>query len=182
MHNVGKWFKKQRVGGGGHNRNPSTNVCVWKLKHAAEHLSFAAGYLHCLPFFYHTVVPVIASWQSTKRRGYLCLYEQGCRYNRPVLLKPGFFNAEANECSGHCVTHLVFLAIPSTIGVSLHHCQGVLAVKGCSSWANRALCGVQALFLPLCRHEFMFEPCSFWPETWLHLRGQSQRLKAQSMR
>lgn len=151
---------------------------VWRLGHAAEH--FATGYLHCL-LFPNTDVPVIASWHSTKRRGYPCLYEQCCRYNRPLLLKHRL-NSQANKISSHCVTHLVFLAILSTIGVSLHHCQSALAVKGCSSWSNRALCCMQPLFLPLSRREFMFEPYSFWPETWLHLRGQSQRLRAQSMR
>lgn len=87
-------------------------------------------------------------------------------------------NSEANECSGYCVTHLVFLAILSTIGVSLHHCQGVLAAKGCSGWSNRALCCVQALFLPLCRHEFMFELCSFL--TWNLTALERSKPKTQS--
>ena len=85
--NCGEVVPNQRVGvelTAGHNRNHSTNDR--KMKYAAEYLSFATGYLLCLPF-HHTVVPVIASWQSTKRRGYPCLYEQGCRYNRPALLK-----------------------------------------------------------------------------------------------
>lgn len=84
---VGKWFQTKEWGvelAAGHNRNHSTNDR--KMEYAAEYLSFATGYLLSLPF-HHTVVPVIASWQSTKRRGYPCLYEQGCRYNRPALLK-----------------------------------------------------------------------------------------------
>ena len=121
----------------------------------------------------HTVVPAIPPAGKALKGEDILVYRNKAADTTGRCYWNIDFHSEANKRSSHCVTHLVFLAIRSTIGVSLHHCQGVLAVKGCSGWSNRALCGMQALFLPLCSHEFVSEPCSFWPETWLHLRGQS---------
>lgn len=108
--------------------------------------------------FHHTFPSIITSWQSANSKGYPCLCEHGCRYNRTGAIDTLISTPrpeKAFKYTSHCETHFVFLATLSTIRVTLHHCQGVLAVTGYSAWSNRALCGARGLFLPLCRHEFI---------------------------